>query len=195
MTEKGLPSNAKLVFKGRIFNVYQWEQEMYDGKKEIFEVLKRPDTSQVLATIGNKILILEQEQPNTGKFISLPGGRLLDDEDPLDGAKRELLEETGYESADWTLWKTFKPIPKVFFNIFIYLAKNCILRQPPNPESGEKIKPMLVTFDEFLMLSDNPEAFRQKELASFLMELRLHTDKKKRFKNMLWPKSFHSIDR
>ena len=35
-----VPKQAKRVFKGVIFDVYQWEQEMFDGTKEIFEKLK-----------------------------------------------------------------------------------------------------------------------------------------------------------
>lgn len=35
-----LPPQAKKVFTGQIFDVYQWEQEMYDGSFETFEMLK-----------------------------------------------------------------------------------------------------------------------------------------------------------
>ena len=43
-SKQPIPANAKKVFHGVIFDVYQWEQEMFDGTKEIFEKLKRPDT-------------------------------------------------------------------------------------------------------------------------------------------------------
>jgi hypothetical protein len=35
---QGLPENAKLAFKGERFEVWQWEQTMYDGstKKYLF---------------------------------------------------------------------------------------------------------------------------------------------------------------
>ncbi len=36
-----IPPNAKRVFKGIIFDVYQWQQKMFDGSKETFEMLKR----------------------------------------------------------------------------------------------------------------------------------------------------------
>lgn len=97
-----LPSEANLVFKGKIFEVWQWEQEMFDGTKETFEKLKRANTALVIPLVGKNILIQEQEQPDKpGPFLSLPGGRCDESEKPLEAAKRELLEETGYASDDW----------------------------------------------------------------------------------------------
>ena len=32
-----IPENAKKVFTGQVFDVYQWEQEMFDGSKATFE--------------------------------------------------------------------------------------------------------------------------------------------------------------
>jgi len=54
---KGIPSNAKLAFKGVIFEVWQWEQEMFDGTTEIFERIWRLPTVEIIATVGDKILI------------------------------------------------------------------------------------------------------------------------------------------
>lgn len=42
-SKQPIPENAKLVFKGKIFDTYQWEQEMYDGSRVTFEKIKRPD--------------------------------------------------------------------------------------------------------------------------------------------------------
>jgi len=71
-----LPKNARRVFKGEIFEVWQWPQKMYDGSTETFEMLKRPDTAVVIPVVGDKILILTQAQPNRPKaFYSIAGGR------------------------------------------------------------------------------------------------------------------------
>lgn len=55
-----IPEDAKLVFKGVIFDVYQWEQEMFDGTYETFEAIKRVGTVQIIPTIGDKALPLSQ---------------------------------------------------------------------------------------------------------------------------------------
>src|SRR5262249_7028087 len=92
-----LPPDAKCVFKGILFDVYQWEQKMFDGTTATFEKLKRHDTVLVIpVTTGKKIIMLEQEQPARPPFISFPGGRLEESENPLQAVHRELMEETGY---------------------------------------------------------------------------------------------------
>ena len=65
-----MPENAKCVFKGEIFDVYQWEQEMYDGTKATFEKLKRPDTVVVFPVLPDgQIILTEQEQPGKKLFV------------------------------------------------------------------------------------------------------------------------------
>ncbi len=181
-----LPKGAKRVFKGQIFDVYQWDQQTFDNSTKIFEILVRPDTVQTIAVVGDKILIQEQEQPNKGKFISLPGGRLEEGEQPLEGAQRELLEETGYASNDWVLWKTFEPTQKMLYKVYIFIARNCVLKTKPKLEVwGEKITNKLVSFDEFLLLSED-NRIRQKELGYELMRMRLFPAEKQKFKTLLF---------
>ena len=79
-----MPENAKLVFKGVLFDVYQWEQTMFDGSVETFEKLRRPNTSAVVASVGGKILMQREEQPDSGQFLSIPGGRCDEGESLLE---------------------------------------------------------------------------------------------------------------
>ena len=101
-SKQPIPENAKKVFDGVIFDVYQWEQKMYDGSVAVFEKIKRLDTTVIVAIDeNNNFIITHQEQPGRDKpFLSNPAGRIEGGENPLEGAKRELLEETGYESND-----------------------------------------------------------------------------------------------
>jgi hypothetical protein len=86
VSRQPIPENAKLAFKGKIFDVYQWEQEMYDGSKTIFEKIKRPDTVVVFPVLDDgTILLTEQEQPGREPFIDAPGGRVDEGEEGLIG--------------------------------------------------------------------------------------------------------------
>ena len=183
-----IPDNAKRVFEGKIFEVWQWEQKMFDGSVEIFEKLKRPNTAVAIPIIGDKILVQTQEQPDSLKpFSSLPGGRCDKGEDFLSAAKRELLEETGYESDDWTLWKEIDPVGKIEWTFYAYIARNCVKKQDPHLDAGEKIITRLVDFEEFLMLSEDP-SFSEKELAVYLIRARFDSKAKEELYNLLFQK-------
>ncbi len=180
-----IPSQAKLVFKGQIFDVYQWEQEMFDGTKEIFEKLKRQDTAMVIAITQDKqIIVQEEEQPGSGAFVSLPGGRIEDDEDPLVGARRELLEETGYESQDVELYGSDAPFGKIDWVVYHFIAKNCVYKSAPTLDAGEKIKLRFVDFEEFVKIVDS-ESFRDVGIKNTLNKLRLTPSEFLKFQKVL----------
>ncbi len=185
MSLNKLPQNAKLVFKGKIFDVWQWEQEMFDGTTEIFERLMRPNSECVIAVVENKILILNQKQPDRDPFTSFPGGRNDRNEEDIAAAKRELLEETGYVSDDIFLWKKIRPVSKIEWNVNYFIARNCKKIQEPKLDSGEKIESRLIDFDEFLMLSED-KTFRDREIIADLYHMRIHPEEQEEFKKLLF---------
>lgn len=164
-SDQPLPNNAKKVFSGIIFDVYQWEQVQFDGTIKTFEKISRLDTVGVIAvTIDKKIILTRQEQPGMKPFIGTSGGIIDRGEDPLTAAQRELMEETGYESTKWELFDASQPTTKIDWSIFNFLAKDSRKRQEPRLDSGEKVTVEQLSFDEFIEAVKNPD-FRDKDLA------------------------------
>lgn len=157
-----IPSHAKKVFEGVIFDVYQWEQKMYDGTIKTFERLNRADTVDVLAvTTDGKILIQRQSQPDRDEsFLCLIGGRVEKGEETLATAKREMLEETGYTSQGWSLLLSYRPMFKIRWDMHVFVARDCEKTAEQQLDSGERIEVIEVTFDEFLDLVDSGEMRR-----------------------------------
>lgn len=182
-----IPANAKRVFKGIIFDVWQWEQEMFDGSKAIFEKITRPPTIEVIATVGNKILIEEQDQPDRKNNINLVSGRPEPGEQPLDAAKRELLEETGYVSDDWTLFMKHGGKGKVVHEVFYFIARNCKKVQEAVLDAGEKIETKLINFDDLIKLADEPRFWIAPEFIIYLLRLQMDPEKKVEFRKLLFP--------
>lgn len=181
-----IPENAQMVFKGKIFEVWQWEQTMFDGSTQTFERLKRANTAEIIAVVGDKILIQEEMQPDSARsFLTVPGGQCDSGETPLQSAQRELKEETGYESNDWQLWNERSPLGKIEWTIYTYVARNCVRTSEPHLDSGERITPRLVDFEEFLMLSDDP-LFRSTDVSDRLLRMRLDPIKKEEFRHQLF---------
>jgi ADP-ribose pyrophosphatase len=181
---KPLPDHAKKVFKGEVFEVWQWEQELYNGETAVFERLRRPDTAIIIPVVNGNIMVVDEEQPDTGPFLSVPSGRIEDGESPQDGAARELLEETGYASDDWELLAAQRPSGKIEWTIHIYVARACRKVKEQELDGGEKITPRLVSFEKFLMLSDDP-AFRAQEVTDMLLRARLDPQKSALLKKKL----------
>jgi len=145
-----IPADAKLVFKGILFEVWQWQQEMFDGSFETFEMLRRPDTALVIIIDKDKIVLLDEEQP--GGIVQnnrLPGGRIEPGEDPLQAAKREIVEELGETYEKWALLEVKQPAIKIEWFTYVYVALNKTGEQPAAHEVGEKIQVKRISFDEF----------------------------------------------
>ena len=163
VSNQPLPENAKKVFKGVIFDVYQWQLPGYDGKMRTFEKVKRPDTAMVIAiTKEGKIILGREEQPGKEPSLGLVGGRIDEGEDPLGAAKRELLEETGYEAKEWAVFDAFQPVSKMEWVIYTFIAKGCRKVAEQNLDGAEKIDLLFVSFEEFIELAlrdelDEPE--------------------------------------
>lgn len=51
-----IPKEATKVFEGRIYDVYQWPQKLFDGSTETFEMLSRADTVKIIALVNEKEL-------------------------------------------------------------------------------------------------------------------------------------------
>lgn len=165
---QSMPENAKRVFKGVVFDVYQWEQEGYDGKIKTFERLKRYDTAVIIPiTQDGKIIIANQEQPGKKPFIGLVGGRLDEGEEPLEAARRELLEETGYEAKEWELLDAVQPVSKIDWTVYTFIAKDCHKIAEQNLDGAEKIELIFVDFETFI------ERVLQGDLADIELKIKL----------------------
>lgn len=167
-----LPKKAKKVFSGSIFDIYQWEQEMFDGSTQTYEMIKRPATLQAIVVEGDQIIIAEEEQPFKGSFHTLLGGRQEPDEDPDDGIRRELKEEAGIEVGELVQYQEHEPYTKMDWHVHIYIARQIKFVSEPNLDPGEKITLKRLSFNEFIdiVLSDE---FRGREFAYYIAKMKI----------------------
>lgn len=180
-----LPKKAKRVFKGEMFEVWQWRQKLFDGTYATFERLKRPPSVSVLPVWNGQIVIAREQQPDTKPFVGLIAGRSDDGESPLAAAKRELLEETGLTSRDWELVLVDQPSTKIEWKIYFYLARNCQKVAKQKLDGGEKIKLLRLSFENFLRYC-TANKLRDREVAHYIVRQMLNRKTLQQFKKKLF---------
>lgn len=102
-----------------------------------------------IGIVDDKILIVEDEQPNRGKTVKLPGGRVdSTDSSPLAAVQREVNEETGYKFANWRLITVVQPENKIEWFVHIYIAINVAHQGLSLNDGGERVRNILKPFVE-----------------------------------------------
>jgi len=118
---------TKNVFDGVLLHVYRDEVELPNGHQTVREYIKHPGAAVMIPITDDGQIIFERQfrYPLNMELIELPAGKIDPGEDPLDSAKRELEEETGY------VGETFIDLgllhPCIGYSdevIYIYLVKN-----------------------------------------------------------------------
>lgn len=183
-----IPEHARHAFKGILFDVYQWEQRLFDGSTTTFEAVKRVPTVQILATTPEqKVILLREEQPYVGAFTAVPGGRIERGDTPRQTVDRELLEELGMTAGRVQQWKKYTIGSSIHWETYDFFARDCRQIQAPDQEPGERIEAVLVTFDEFLEAVEEP-GFRNRRLTEELFRMRHTPGALARFRRVLFGK-------
>lgn len=133
------------ILDAKVFSYFKTERESpLSKKKGLFDVLHCPDWVNVMAlTANNECLLVKQYRHGQDDITTeIPGGVIDSHEsDPLEAAKRELLEETGYASDSWERLGSVSPNP-AFINNYchIYLALNAQKTSEQNLDPFEEIE-------------------------------------------------------
>ena len=181
-----LPPSATKVFEGIIFDVYQWEQELFDGSTKTFEKLKRNDSGFVIPVLENgNILIVEDSQPGRDTVLTFPGGQTEPGEDPEEGVRRELREETGIGGGEFVLWKATNGMSKLDWVIYAFIGRNLTKVGEPDDSPGERIVTREITFDEFILLPDDPR-FQNLEIVPELIHARYNEEKRDKLRARIY---------
>lgn len=134
------------------------------------------DCSAIVAITEDHHIILKKEYRHCygEELIEIPAGVLEKNEDPLEAAKRELLEETGYKSDQWTyLGKTVESSAKLTNYMHIYLAEDCKKVSKQKLDYGEDIEVIEVDFDHAIQMIMNNEIICNSSIGAILKVARI----------------------
>lgn len=130
-----------IIYSGKVFNTIVDDVEYESGNRSIREVAEHPGGAVIFAVFPDKkVILIKQHRYPIDKFIyELPAGKLNPNEDPLDCAKRELEEETGYKANKWQKLTTIYTTPGFCSEqLHIYMAQDLYpAENGRNLEEGE----------------------------------------------------------
>jgi len=134
--------DSQTVYKGNIIDVKVDAVVLPNGKKACREVVEHSGAVAVVAvnSNGEMLLIRQFRYPVNSILWELPAGKLEPGEHPIECAKRELAEETGFGARKWLHLSTFYTTPG-FSNevMYLYMAED-LYKETGNPDDDEFIE-------------------------------------------------------
>jgi len=180
---------SREVFEGPLFRVLRDEIEEPTGKKVTRDVIRHNGSAVILAVDERKggkdpLVLLERQFRHAAQhyLYEVPAGKIEEGEDHLEGAKRELEEETGYRAKKWTKLVKYFASPGFLGEwMQVFLAEDLTAGEA-RPEEDESIELQFVPLSELLRLIDEGKIRDGKTLISVMYYARMGGKKKKKKK-------------
>lgn len=172
--KKGLKVlSSKVVYKGKVFTVTSDKVQEPNGITATRDVIRHSGSVVILALdeAGKepRILLERQYRYAAQEYLwELPAGRIDPGENALAGAKRELIEETGYRARSWKKILHFFASPGFLDETMtIFLARDLTAGEA-QPEADESIECHFIPLSETLSMVFRNEIDDGKALAGIL---------------------------
>jgi ADP-ribose pyrophosphatase len=173
--------DSEVAYEGKLFRVLHDHIIEPGGQESYRDVIRHNGSVVILAVDRSKhklkkdpwVVIERQYRHAAGQFLwELPAGKLDAGESPLEGAQRELGEETGYQAKKWTpLVEYFASPGFLGESMKVFLAEGLIAGDA-HPEDDERIDFRLVRLSELLDMVDEGKIIDGKTLTTVLLYAR-----------------------
>lgn len=132
--------NSETVFEKSHLKIDKMRFELPDGQEKSYFVRNIGHVAKVFGvTKEGQVILIKQFRPGPREVVyELPGGFCDKNEEPIENARREFLEETGY-TGDFSFLTSFWSDAYSTMKIYAYLAVNCV-----------KINEQMLDQDEFI---------------------------------------------
>jgi ADP-ribose pyrophosphatase len=149
---------SKIVYKNHFLEIQEDLLKLPHGPKQVYGfMVAAPEAAAVIAETKNGQLVVNKEyrHPTKKWLYGFPGGCVDPGESPIEAAKRELQEETGYTAKEFHHIGSTYPFPgSSTLRIHYVLALEAELTHPTKHEPFEliqvEVKPLDFIQEEIL---------------------------------------------
>ncbi|MHB1936669.1 MAG: NUDIX hydrolase [Acidobacteriaceae bacterium] len=171
--------SSKLAYRGPLFDVYTDYVREPEGDTARRDVIRHSGSVVILAVDDTRdpadplIVVERQYRHAAGQYMwEVPAGRKEPEEEVLPGAKRELLEETGYIAKRWAKLARFYVSPGFLGEwMQVYLAEGLSCGQSA-PDEDEYIQHRQIPLSQALEWVDSGKIIDAKSIIAILMYVR-----------------------
>lgn len=162
---------SKNVFNGDFLRVMNDTIKLPDGKLATREWVKFGRASAIIVITDNDEIVLEKQYRHpVGKImIEIPAGKTEVYENPLDSAKRELLEETGYSAETWVELGTCFPCIGYSNEAITYFLAKDLTVGAAYLDDGEFLEVFKLPFSECMDMVYSNQINDSKTLAGLML--------------------------
>src|SRR3990172_4791546 len=166
-----MPNEQHTLLETRRFTVVEEFVTRPDGKTASCQFVKHPGSVAILPLVDDDhVCLIRSRRIRVGKtLIEIPAGTREPNESPLETARRELAEETGYRAAQFDELVAYYPSPGVLNErIWIFVASGLTPGQHAR-EPNEEIENLVVSWTDALAMIDRGEIEDGKTLVAMLL--------------------------
>lgn len=169
----------RTLLETRRFTVAEVTVTRPDGELASCVFVEHPGAVAILPMVDdNHVCLIHSRRLTVDQtLVEVPAGTREPGEPPLDGARRELEEETGYRAAHWEKLAEFYTSPGILTErMHVYLATG-LTEGPPRREANEEIENLVVSWDDALAMLDRGEIVDGKTIVALLAYERRRSSK------------------
>jgi ADP-ribose pyrophosphatase len=177
--------SSKLSYEGPLFRVYT--DEIVENGREVTRDVVRHNGSVVILAIDDSknkrdpMIVMERQYRHAAKeyLLEVPAGKMEEGEDALAGAKRELLEETGFKAKRWRKMVRYFASPGFLGEwMQVFIAEGLTLGDA-EPEYDEQLEIEMMPLSKLLSMIEKGKIYDGKTLISVMLYARLRQAEKK----------------
>jgi ADP-ribose pyrophosphatase len=142
------------IHQGRVFTLYRDYIELPNGVRTTLEVIRHPGAAAIVPfTAPGRVLLIRQYRYAVDEAIwEIPAGTLESGESPLECARRELAEETGFAAGRWLPLGSVTPLPAYSDETIHLFRAEDLVPEEAQADADEILTPHEFAYEETLAM-------------------------------------------